>query len=148
MWLYIHLRHWRVTKGLLCVNKQHSSGHSGPRCCSREIFSRWADWPNAECLQQGRFMKIYFILAAEGLTRKCSPQRSYTDWLVSLESFTAFLPQITSCKVLLCPITLQTNAINYLFHKHTLLVYVLLSFLKFKHLAQECNLSTLPFMSP
>lgn len=78
-------------------------------------------------------MKIYFILAAEGLARLCSSQRSYTDYFIPPDSLEA--------RTYSAHLTLQTNGINYLFHKHTLLVYVLLRFLRFKYLAQECKLS-------
>ena len=92
-------------------------------------------------------MKVYFILAAESLARIVISLEGL-HYFVPPESLAALLGQATQATACFAHIALQINGINYLFHKQTLLVYLLLRFLKFKHLAQEPNLSTLPFKSP
>lgn len=148
MWLYIHLHHWRVTKGSLCVNKQHSSKHLGPRHCSREIFQGEQTGLMQSVSIQGDLWKptLYWQQKAwqdRALPREVTLSVS-SPWRALLLSSNRPL----HARSYSAHIILQINGINYLFHKHTLLVHVLLRFLKFKHLAQECNLSTLPFKSP
>lgn len=125
-----------------CVNKQHSSQHSGPRCCSRESAASFQGEQTGltENLSSQRDLWRSTLYWQQKAWQDCALLREAMQLVSSLQrALLLSLGKPLEARAHSAHITLQINSISYLFHKHTLLVYVLLRFLKFRLLAQECN---------